>query len=373
MATVQKKTRQVRYALVGVGNIVQKAVVPAFKHASENSQLVALVSSTPEKRSEVGARTGVKVAGDYDALEDVIREANVDAVYLATPNAQHRGLAQRAMRAGAHVLCEKPMSVSSEDCRAMLATAEDTGRLLMVAYRLHFDQCSLEAIELARSGKLGELRAFSSVFTHSVRAGDIRTRADTGGGALFDLGPYPLNMARHLFDAEPIEVCAFQSRGHDRRSEEVDEMTTAVLRFPGERLAQFCVGQGEAAVSNFRVIGTEGDLRVEPAYEYAEGQAHHLTLEAKTRSTHFPRRDQFAPELLHFSECILEGKQPVPDGEEGLADVTVLEALAFSATIGRAVKLPPARPPRRLGRELEQHKPPVGRVKTVQAPSPAQR
>jgi predicted dehydrogenase len=177
-------------------------------------------------------------------------------------------------------------------------------------------------------------------------------------------------MARHLFDAEPVEAFAFQSRAVDPRSEEVDEMTTAILRFPEKRLAQFTVGQGSAGVSAFRIVGTEGDLRAEPAYEYAEAQAHHLTVGGHSRTSHFPRRDQFAPELIHFSQCILEDREPVPSGEEGLADVLVLEALAFSATIGRAVKLAPGHRPKRLTMDLELRKPPVGKVKTVHAPPP---
>jgi predicted dehydrogenase len=363
---------KVRYAAVGIGNIVQQAVVPAFKHAGENSQLVALVSSQAQKRNEVGEKTGVSVTGDYNHFEDVLREAQVDAVYIATPNAQHRPLVERALRAGVHVLCEKPMAMASDDCQSMIAAAERAGRFLMIAYRLHFDEATLRAVDLCKSGKLGDLKMFSSVFSHLVRSGDIRTRSETGGGALYDLGPYPLNMARHIFEAEPVECCAFQSRTVGSTSEDVDETTTALLRFPGGRLAQFVVSQGAQAVSNYRIVGTEGELRVEPGFEYAFPQTHHLTIGDHTSSRNFPKRDQFAPELIHFSDCILEGREPEPSGHEGLADVRVLEALAFSASTGRAVRLAPFQHPTELSMELEIHKPPVGKVKTVHAPSPTQ-
>lgn len=365
-----RKNRLVRYAVVGVGNIAQAAVLPAFKHASFNSELVALVSSDARKRDALPARTGVRFCADYDGLEDLIADAQIDAIYLATPNAQHRLLAQRAMEAGAHVLVEKPMSMTSGDCQAMIQTAQRTQRKLMVGYRLHFDEATLTAIELARSGKLGELRSFSSVFTHQVREGDIRTQRLTGGGALYDLGPDPLNMVRHLFDAEPTEVIAFQANQVDVRSDEVDEMTTAILRFPDERLAQFVVSQGAASIAEFRVTGTKGDLRVEPAFKYAGPQTHHLTVHDRTTTRHFPQRDQFAPELVHFSKCILEDLDPEPSGEEGFADVAILEALAQSAATGRSVRLPPKREPNVLTLKLEQHMPPVGKVKPVHAPSP---
>jgi predicted dehydrogenase len=374
MATARRQNHgpKVRYAIVGIGNIVQEAVIPAFQHATENSELVALISSTPQKRDQVGEKTGVERTGDYDALEEIIAEAHVDAVYLATPNAQHRTLAERALRAGAHVLCEKPLAMNSDDCQAVIDIAEEVGRFLMVAYRLHFDEATLRACELAQSGKLGELRMFSSVFSHQVREGDIRTRSETGGGALYDLGPYPLNMARHVFEAEPVECAAFTARTAGSTSEDVDETTTAILRFPGGRIAQFVVSQGASAVSNYRIVGTKGDLVVEPAFEYAEAQTHHLTLDGRSSTRNFPKRDQFAPELVHFSNCILEGRPPEPSGYEGLADVRIFEALMFSEASGRTVRLGSFRHPTTLSMELEMHKPPVGKVKTVHAPSPTQ-
>ncbi|MDB4996196.1 MAG: Gfo/Idh/MocA family oxidoreductase, partial [Myxococcaceae bacterium] len=202
MATLGK--RRVRYAVVGLGNIAQVAVLPAFAHAKENSELVGLVSSDAEKLSVLAKRHDVEHTGSYDDLERVLAEAKVDAVYVTVPNALHRTMTERAARAGVHVLCEKPMAVTEEDCDAMIDVTREHRVKLMIAYRLHFDPANLRAIERVRAGKIGDPRIFSSVFCHQVRENDIRTHAELGGGALFDLGIYCLNAARYIFQDEPI-------------------------------------------------------------------------------------------------------------------------------------------------------------------------
>lgn len=365
------ETRKIRYAVVGAGNITQVAVLPAFEHAAENSELVALISGDEVKREELERRYKIRRTGGYDDFDRLMQSGEVDAVYLALPNTMHRDYTERAARAGVHVLCEKPMAMTEEDCEAMIRAADEGGVKLMIAYRLHFEEANLQAIEAARSGLLGEVRVFSSVFTQQARAGDIRTRDDLGGGALFDLGIYCINAARNLFRAEPEEVHGYAVWDHDERFQGVDETATAVLRFPGERLAQITASQALAGVSSYRIVGTQGDLRVEPAYEYACDLIHHLTVGDKTSERVFPQRDQFAPELLYFSRCILEGQEPEPSGAEGLADVRVLAAIQRSAREGRAIKLPPFERARRPDMGQEIHKPPVANVEPVRAPSPS--
>lgn len=263
----------VRYAVVGAGNIAQVAALPAFQHAKENSELVAIVSDDPEKRAALGAKYDVAVV-PYAELESLIVRERVQALYLALPNTLHRPFVERAARAGVHVLCEKPMAMTSEDCHAMIDVCDAAGVELMIAYRLHFEAANLEAVQLLRDGKLGEPRYFSAVFSQQVRDDDIRTRAETGGGALFDMGIYCVNAVRYLFGAEPVEVVGYQ-RQVDRRFKGVDEMTTAILRFPDDRLAQFTASQGAADVDSFRVVGTEGDLRVEPGFGYVDELTHY--------------------------------------------------------------------------------------------------
>jgi glucose-fructose oxidoreductase len=306
----------------------------------------------------------------YDQYEDCLRAGEVDAVFIALPNHLHREYAVRAARAGVHVLCEKPMALTEQDCKAMIAAARRGRVKLMVAYRLHFEEANLKAAALVRAGKLGEARIFDSVFTLQVKAGNIRVQAE-GGGALYDIGIYCINAARSVFAAEPTEVLARSANNGERRFREVDEMTTAVMRFPGERLATFTCSLGAADVSAYQVVGTRGTLRVDPAYGYAEALVHHLQIGEKEQQRRFRKRDQFAAELLHFSDCVLRDRQPEPSGTEGLADVRIIRALLRSARTGRPVRLGPftrARRPR-LTQEIE--RPPVRKPRLVRAESPS--
>jgi len=330
---------KVGYAVFGLGHIAQAAVLPAFAHAQRNSRLAALVSNDPKKLTELGKRYGVGHLYSYDQYEECFRSGEVDAVYIALPNNLHREYAVRAARAGVHVLCEKPMALTERDCRAMIRAAEKNKVKLMIAYRLHFEEANLKAVEIVRSGKLGEPRLFHSVFAMHVREGNIRTQEELGGGTLYDLGIYCINAARYLFQGEPLEVMAARARGNDPRFKEIDEMTSAILRFSGERLAVFTSSFGAADASVYRVLGTHGSLRVDPAYEYAMGLKHELTIASKTQTRTFKKRDQFAPELLYFSDCIKKNIEPEPSGREGLADVRIIRALHRSARTRKAVKL----------------------------------
>ncbi len=370
MTQENQDRNRVRYAVVGAGNIAQVAVLPAFEHAGENSSLAAIVSRDPEKRSALGARYGVPACG-YDDLEKIIVREGIDALYIALPNTLHRPFVERAARARVHVLCEKPMAMTSEDCRAMVAACEAAGVRLMVAYRLHFEEANLRAMEIVRSGRIGEPRYFSAEFSQQVREGDVRTRSATGGGALFDMGIYCVNAARFFFGAEPTDVLGFQARSTEERFREVDEMTTAVLRFPGDRLAQFTASQGAADVDSLRVVGTAGDLRVEPAFGYTGELKHFLTAGGRTQERAFAQRDHFAPELVRFSAHVLAGTRPAASGYEGWADVRIMEAIERSARTGRRIALDPFDPGARPRLDDELRKPPVRPPEPVRAPSPS--
>jgi predicted dehydrogenase len=327
----------VKYAVVGIGYFAQVAVLPGFRNA-KNSRLVALVSDDRAKRALVARKYGVEKTFGYEEYDACLAE--VDAVYIALPNDLHREYAVRALRKGAHVLCEKPLAVTSAECRAMIAAAKKGRARLMTAYRLHFNAANLRAVEALRKGEIGDPRLFSSAFTMQVNTDNIRTDAERGGGSVYDIGVYCINAARMLFGAEPVEVTALSAASRDPRFREVDEMTGAVLRFPGDRLATFTVSFGAQDTGDYLVAGTKGLVKLEQAYEYAQG--HTLSVEAgkKKRKVKFPKTDQLGAELKYFSECVRSGRDPEPSGREGLADVRIVEALYKSAATGRAVRLP---------------------------------
>jgi glucose-fructose oxidoreductase len=363
--------RRVRYAVVGLGHIAQVAVLPAFAHAAQNSQVTALVSGNRTKLKQISKRYGIPHTYSYRDYDRCLKDGHVDAVYLALPNSMHCEYTVRAARAGIHVLCEKPMAVTSEECRHMIQAAKQARVKLMVAYRLHFEEANMTAVDLIRSRKLGPVRFFNSVFTMQVRPGDIRVKRDYGGGTLYDIGVYCINAARYLFGENPEEVTAFVISGADRRFKEVDEMTGALLRFPQDRLGTFVCSFGATDVSAYEVVGTKGRIRVEPAYEYVGELKQQITINGKTRERSFPSRDQFAPELLYFSECILKGRDPEPSGQEGLNDIRIIEALYRSGEIGRPVKITGLSANRRPTTEQIIKRPPVKKPSLVQVRSPS--
>src|SRR6187401_889046 len=167
--------RPVRYAVVGLGHIAQVAVLPAFAHARRNSKLVAVVSDDRTKRRELTKRYRLEHAFSYAQFEDCLNE--VDAVYIALPNSMHAEYTIRAAKAGVHVLCEKPMAVTVNECQRMIDACKKNGVKLMVAYRLHFEEINLNAIDLIRKGRIGEPKFFNSSFSMTVRPGNIRTQS----------------------------------------------------------------------------------------------------------------------------------------------------------------------------------------------------
>jgi len=333
------KAQKVRYAVVGLGYISQIAVLPAFSHSRENSEVTALVSGDPAKLKRLARKYRIGHTYSYEQYADCLASGNVDAVYIALPNHMHRAYAEPAARAGIHILCEKPMAFEEAECEAMIAEAEKAKVKLMIAYRLHFERGNLQAIQVVNSGKIGEPRIFTSSFSQQVRAGNSRLKKDIGGGPVYDLGVYCINAARYLFRAEPDEVFAWHSGEDGDRFREVPATTTAMLRFPGDRVASFTCSFGAADRSVFEVIGTKGVLRMDPAYEMVEALKSEISINGKTSKQVFRRRDQFAAELVYFSGCVLHGQDPEPSGREGLADVRIIQAFLQSAETNRPVKI----------------------------------
>jgi predicted dehydrogenase len=358
MNDLKSKTR---FAVVGLGHFAQTAILPAFANARDNATLSALVTGDKEKAAELGKKYTVQTAS-YDDYEKLLASGDIDAVYIAVPNSEHREFAVRAARAGVHVLCEKPLAYTSADAQAMIDACRAANVRLMTAYRLHFEEGNLQAVETIRSGKIGDARLFNSVHTMQIEPDNIRVDLSLGGGPLEDIGVYCINAARYLFHSEPDEVVAFAVRGTDARFAEVPEAISATMRFPEERLAAFLCGFGETKTSEYRVIGTDGVLRMDPAYTWQEDIVQTISIKGKEKSRTFKHRDQVAAEILYFAGCVQSGAEPEPSGQEGLIDVKIIEALRQSYTDNTPVRIEPlakaARPDASLSIKRKPHKQP---------------
>jgi predicted dehydrogenase len=339
----------IRYAVVGAGWISQEAFMPAVA-TTGNSRMQAIVSGSPEAARRLADFHGVPEVlsyAEYDALLDSDR---IDAVYIALPNSMHADFTIRALRAGKHVMVEKPLATSLAESEAMIAAARTSGAFLMTAYRLHNEPGTHAMIDAVRQGQIGDPVYFGATFGFQTQAGNHRLQAGHWGGALPDVGVYCLNAARHVFAAEPVAVQAMASRpAADPRFAEIDASLAVTLKFPGERLAQFFCSFGSAETETIRIVGSRAELILDPAFKFDSVLQMTIRHPGHEQRQTFRQVDHFAGQVAYFSECILQDVPPEADGEEGLADMRVLLAIDQAAKTGETVLLEP----RAFGRGID--------------------
>jgi len=365
--TTSPKTR---FAVIGLGHFAQSAILPAFANATDKASLAALVTGDSEKAAQLSKQYKAP-AFRYEDYDRLMKSGDIDAVYIALPNSHHREFTERAARAGIHVLCEKPLAYNAADAQAMIGACQAADVQLMTAYRLHFEEGNLQAIETVHSGRIGEPRLFNSIHTMQVDPGNIRVDRELGGGPLEDIGVYCINAARYLFRAEPEEVVAFAAMGTEPRFHEVPESVSATMRFPGGRLATFLCGFGQEKVSEYRVVCTEGSLLMNPAYTWRGDIKQTLIIEDKEIPRTFKHRDQIAAEILYFADCVQCGNDPEPSGREGLIDVRIIEALRTSYTKHVPVHIDPLPKQERPDASQSIRRSPPAEPKTVNVDSPS--
>jgi glucose-fructose oxidoreductase len=332
-----RRRDRLRIAVVGLGHFAQQYILPAIARL-DGFELAGILSGSADKLRVLGDRYRVAERGSYDDLERVLGEGAIDIAYVAVPNDMHAEMTMRAARAGVHVLCEKPMAPTEEECVAMLRACRDAGVFLMIGYRLHFEAANLTAIDLVQRGEIGDPRVFSSTFAFQVREGNTRVQDRPGAGPLYDIGIYCINAARNLFRLEPYEVVAMPlAHRSDDRFAASDEAIAAVMRFPEDRVGSFVASYGAADTARFEVIGSEGSIALDNAYELADTMTLTVTRGGSTRTRTFRRRDQVAAEVEYFARCIHDGREPEPGAIEGLADVRVILAIEEAAHTRRAV------------------------------------
>ncbi|MGI4756401.1 MAG: Gfo/Idh/MocA family protein [Janthinobacterium lividum] len=346
--------KKIRYAVVGAGDIAQEDMMPGIEHTG-NSVLTAIVSSDATKLSELGEKYAVKNTFSYEQFPEALKSGTFDAIYLATPNWRHAEFIIPALQAGIHVLTEKPLEVSTAKSREILDAAKASSAKLMVAYRLHFEPATLDTVKRIRSGELGNVHLFTSTFAQLVDPANHRASSGDLAGPVFDMGPYPVNAARYVFADEPTEVVSAVGSRHPESGlgQDFDDTVTVVLRFPGERLAQFCVSYYGNATNYLSAIGTKGAITLNPSYMFGKGLKQTIAMGSDEKEESFKNTDHFGGELKYFSDCILNNAEVEPDGEEGFADVRVLEGILEALKAGGSVKLEPFTRTRRIDPEAQ--------------------
>ena len=334
----------INYAVVGAGWISQEAFLPGVRQ-SGNSRVAAIVTGDRAKAARLADFYGVGEVVDYEGYDALLASPAIDAVYIALPNHMHADFAIRAARAGKHILVEKPLAATEDEALAMIAAARSADVFLMTAYRLHNEPGTVAVLGHIRAGAIGRPLFFQSVFSFQTVLGNHRLKATTWGGPLQDVGVYCINAARHIFAEEPIEAMAMADRpGDDPRFGEVEASVAAMLRFPSGGLAQFVASFGASAVDNYRVVGTSGDLELDPGFKFETATRLRLRRDGKIVETQFPQIDHFGAQVAYFSDCITAGTPPEADGEEGLADLRAMIAIEKARLSGRPQ--PISSPPR---------------------------
>jgi glucose-fructose oxidoreductase len=337
--------RRLGWAVVGLGKFALNQILPSFSE-SRASRLVALVSGNRQKAEQVASRYGVESRNlyDYASFDRIADNPEIDVVYVILPNALHAEYTVRAFKAGKHVFCEKPMAVTVEECETMIRAGREAGRKLMVAYRAQFEPHNVEAVRMVRDGEIGAVHLVTS--DHG-RILDPKDPADqwrmvkslAGGGSLYDIGIYSLQAARYLTGEEPVEVFGqIASPKDDPRFREVEDRVVFQLRFPSGTVANLSASYSTSSVKRIQAFGQKGSLILDPATEY-EGNRLTWQTEKGRQEVKVKEKSQFAAEMDHFSQSVMDNRDPKTPGEEGLRDIRLMQAIYQSAREGRPVSL----------------------------------
>lgn len=334
--------RKLGWAIVGLGNLAINEILPAF-YGCEKSKVVAFVSGHPEKAHKLALRYGVSSQNiyNYENYDSIKNNPEVDIIYIVLPNGMHAEYTVRGLQAGKNVLCEKPMATSIAECQQMIDAAHKADRKLMIAYRCRYEPFNQEAIRIARSHELGPTQMILADAGFAM--GDpTQWRCNkqlAGGGSMMDIGIYALNASRYLTGEEPTEVNAMiYSTPGDPRFKEVEENVLFQLRFPSGILANCSSSYGYFHQSVFRVMGTQGRLILDPASWYT-GSRMYIERDGSFAEQQITPKDHFTSEMDHMSDCVMQNKQPLTPGEEGLRDITIIQAIYEAGRTGKLVKL----------------------------------
>jgi len=322
--------KKIGYAIIGLGRISMQHFMPGVKN-SASCRIAGLVSGHRDKAERMAAQYGVPATSiyDYQNMDRIADNKDIDAVYVALPNSMHAEYTIRSAKAGKHVLSEKPMATTVEDSQAMIDACRQAGKKLMIAYRCQLEPVNLAAIQMIRDGKLGKVQSISSAYGFSIAPGEWRlNRAMAGGGPLMDVGIYCLNACRYLTGEEPAILEASSSViDQDGRFKEVEENVSWAMRFPSGILADCTTTYGANMPPAYTVYGSRGSLRVDPAFPYdgihmtarVAGQRQPVEMQPDEKDPM-----QFQREAEHFAGCVVNNKEPKSPGEEGLRDMKLM-------------------------------------------------
>lgn len=330
--------KQVGYAVIGLGALSQTAILPAFAN-TKRSRLVALISGDEQKAKTLAQKFDVPHIFTYENFDRCFALPEVDAIYIATPPGDHERWALAAAGAGRHVLCEKPLAASVKQGRNMVDTCRKNAVLLMTAYRKYFDPATVRLKKMITNDDLGRIDVIHTLFTELRKFGDnspnwLFSREMGGGGPLVDLGIYCVNTSRWLVDEDPISATSVIWVRDPRRYSEVEEGVSFRLDFSSGLVVQGTTSYSAGFSSFIHVHGEKGWIELAPAFAFEEERRMSGKITGRWFSKKYNPLDEFAMELDYFAERISENGSLEPDGEQGLRDLIIVEAIYRSAREG---------------------------------------
>lgn len=328
-----------RVAIMGLGSYGTR--VAEAMRACTKAKLVGVISGTPSKITAWRATYNIpeKNCYNYESFDDIKNNPDIDAVYIITPNSLHKAQAIRVAKAGKHVICEKPMALNAAEGREMIAACKSAGVQLLVGYRMHFEPKTLEIIRTRQVGEFGKILFFQGLSGFHI--GDPTqwriNKALSGGGSLMDIGIYSINAARYMIGEEPVWVTAQETKNDPVKFKEgVDETIQFQLGFPGGAVASCLSTYSMNNLDRFFLNGEKGFAEMQPGHGYGP-------IKAKTNKGEiaFPHVTHQTVQMDEMAGIILQGKQPVlpVDGEEGLRDLKIIDAIYAAVKSGEKIKL----------------------------------
>lgn len=329
-ASAQSKTLGI--ALVGLGNYSKGQLMPALEQ-TKNVKLVGLVTGSAEKAKQYGEKYSIPKENiyNYDNFDQIANNKAIDVVYIVLPNHLHKEFTIRAAKAGKHVICEKPMALNAAECREMIDACKKANVFLSIGYRLHYEPYTQRIMQMAKEKPYGNFYTVhaSAGFRYGNPNHNWRTESQYGGGALMDMGPYPLQAARYSTGLEPIAVTAQMFNTRPDVFHGVDETTTFQLEFPNKIIAS-CSTTFASGIHFLTINAEKGEYGLRPFSGY--GGIHGFLANGETFD--YPQMNQQAAQMDAMCQAIMEKRPSATPGEEGLRDMIILDAIRESVKKG---------------------------------------
>jgi xylose dehydrogenase (NAD/NADP) len=323
-----------RIGVMGTADIAVRAVIPALKK-SKKVETVAVGSRDRERANQCARRFDIPL--HFGSYEELLNCEEIDAVYIPLPNSLHFDWTKKAILKGKHVMCEKPLALTGEEVIQMIRLSREKKRYLMEGFMYRFHPRNEEVFRRVREGAIGELRAIESAFSYVLdNSQSYLMNRELGGGALYDVGCYCVNVSRILCGSEPVEVYGTMNISRTN----VDVTFSGIIRFPKGVISQFHVSMNEEPNYHYRVVGDRGLIEVPWAF-VSFGKPTHIIVQKneKQETVQFRGVDEYRLEFEHFADAVLTGSPLRYDIEDSLRNSYVIEALRRSSQKGKPVRL----------------------------------